>query len=101
MSQCLDMAVEHGAGATTTHGVPGAMHIQPFSGSFLAAANLIAHNRIENLRPAASDRAKPRFAKNSQCIADRHPENPLSQVANLDRGKSFDVKIRIKCAQLM
>ena len=55
MSQCLDMAVEHGAGATTAHGVPGAMHIQPFGGSFLAAADLIAHNRIENLRPAACD----------------------------------------------
>src|ERR1700704_79094 len=101
MSQRLNMAVEHGAGATAAHRMPGAMHIQPFGGGFLAAADSIAHDWIKYLGAAAGDRAKASFAQSCQCIADRHAKNPLGQVADFDSGKSFDVKIGIKCAQLM
>src|SRR5437667_7109386 len=44
LSQRFDMTVEHGARAATAHGMPHAMDVEPFSGSFFAAADLIAHD---------------------------------------------------------
>ena len=95
----LDVPIEHGASAAAAHWMPGPMNIEPFGGGFFATADLVAHNRIENFRAAASDRAESGFAQSLQRIADRHPENPLSQMAGFDRGKSLDVKIRIERAQ--
>ena len=74
------------------------MNVEPFSGSFFAAADLIAYNRIENLRAATGDRAETSGAQSLQCVTDWHPENPLSQMPHLDRGKGLDVKVRFECA---
>ena len=46
------MTIEHRAGAAATHLVPGAMDFEPFLRAFFAAADFVAHSRIENLRAA-------------------------------------------------
>src|SRR5215472_8910138 len=96
LSERLDMSEEHCAGTAACHLMPGAMHIQPFRGSFFAAANFIAHNRIENLRAAAGDGAEAGFTQSFQRIVDRHAKDPLSKMPHLDSGKGFDMKIGIK-----
>jgi hypothetical protein len=75
------------------------MNIEPLGGGFLAVADFIADSRIENLRAAASDGAKPSRAQSFQRITDGHPENPLRQMAGLDRREGLDVKVRIESAQ--
>ncbi len=67
--QRLDVAIEHGASAAATHLVPGAVDLEPFLRAFLAAAELVAHLRIENLRAAASERAQTGIAQNRECVA--------------------------------
>src|SRR5436190_887380 len=99
LSKRLDMPVEHGAGAATAHRVPGSMNVEPFSGSFFAAADLMAHKRIENFSATTGDGAQTVGAQSLQRFRDRHPENPVRQMPNLDRSKSLDVKIRRECAQ--
>ena len=75
------------------------MDIEPFGGGFLAPADLVAHNRIEDLGATSGDRAKPGFTQSFQRVANRHFENSLSQMPNLDRGKCLDVQVRIERAQ--
>src|SRR5438034_8825300 len=99
LSDCLDMAVEHGASAAAAHLVPGTMDIQPFGGSLFAAADLVAHDRIENLRAAAGDGAEARFAQGLQRVADRHAKDPLRKLPHLDRGEGFDVDISVERAK--
>src|SRR5437660_11137818 len=101
LSKCFDVPVEHGAGAAAAHRVPGSVNVEPFSGSFFAAADFIAHNRIENLRATTGDRTETSGAQSLQCVTDWHPENPLGQMSHLDRGKSLDVKVRPECAQAL
>src|SRR2546430_8900926 len=72
------------------------MHIEPFGGGFFAAADLIAHDRIENLGATAGDRPETGFAQRFQCVTDRYPKNSLGQMTNFDRGECFDVKLRIE-----
>src|ERR1044072_2953626 len=79
--------------------MPRPMDFKPFSGGFFAAADFIAHGRIENLRPAPSDRAEANRAQSFQCVTDRHPENSLRQMAGFDRSKGLDVKVRIESTQ--
>ena len=55
VGECLDVAVEHGAGAAAPHVVPGAMDLEPFFCALIASTNLIAHSRIENFRAAPGD----------------------------------------------
>src|SRR5215469_17135206 len=99
LSECLDVTIEHRASAAATHPMPGPMHIKPFGRCFFAATDLVAHNRIENLRAAAGDRVKAGFAQSLQRIADRHAKDPLSKMPHLNRCEGFDVKIGIECAQ--
>src|SRR6266566_8536760 len=80
--------------------MPGAMHLQPFGCGLLATADLIAHNRIENLGATARDRTETGFAQSFECVTDRHPKDSLGQMTNLDCGECFDVKLRIERAQL-
>src|SRR6185436_16880144 len=46
MSKRFDLSVKHRACAAAAHRMPRAMHVQPFGGGFLAAANLLADDRI-------------------------------------------------------
>src|SRR5882724_3778536 len=75
------------------------MNVEPFRGGFFAAADFITDGRVENLRAAASDRAEPNRAQSFQCVTDRHPENSLRQMADFDRRKGLDVKVRIESTQ--
>src|SRR5262249_60056579 len=95
MSKRFDVTVKHGARAPAAHRMPGTMHIEPFGGGFLAAADLVAHDWIENLRATARDRTKPRFAKNFQRIANRQLENSLSQMAGFDGGECLNIQLLI------
>src|SRR5215813_2973639 len=79
--------------------MPCSMNIEPLGGNFFATADFIADSRIENLCAAARDRAEPKRAQSFQCVTDRHPENSLRQMADFDRRKSLDVKVRIESAQ--
>ena len=99
MGERLDVSVEHGARASPPHMVPGAMNVEPFGGGFFAAANCVAHHWIEDFRATAGNRAEPGFTQNFKCVADRHAEDPLSQMTHLDGSKSLDVKIGIERAQ--
>ena len=56
VSQALDVAVKHRAGAAAAEPVPGAMHVQIFGGGFLALGNSAAHVRLKNFRAAAGER---------------------------------------------
>ena len=71
MSKRLDVSVKHRACAAATHRMPGAMDIEPLVGGFLAATDLIAHDRIENLSANTGYRNKPSVKKNFQRIANR------------------------------
>ena len=46
--------------------MPGAMHFGPFLGGLFAAADFVAHLRVEDLRAAAGQGAEPRFAQKFQ-----------------------------------
>ena len=100
MSERFDMAIKHGASASAAHPVPGAMDLEPFGGRFLASADFVANNRIENFRATARDRPKPSFFQKFQRIANRHFKDALGQVPNLNCGESFDVEAGIERAQL-
>ena len=89
----FDVSVEHGAGAATPHRVPGPMHIEPFGGRFFAAADLVAHEWIENFGATAGDRTKSGLAQSFQGVANRHLEHSLGQMSNLDRGERLDVQL--------
>ena len=86
----LDVAVEHRAGAPLAHLVPGAVDFEPFLGALLAAANLVAHFGIENLRAAAGQRTQPRLAQNLERLADRLLRDPLGEMPDFDRGEGLD-----------
>src|SRR6476659_6936274 len=99
MSKRLDVPVKHRACAASAHRMPNAMHIEPFGGGLLAATDLVAHDRIENLGATPGNRTKPGFAKNFQRIVNRHLEDSLRQMANFDRGECLYMQLRIKRAK--
>ena len=55
MSESFDVSVKHRARAVAAHRMPGAMHVDPFGGGFLAAADLVAHDWIEDLGATPGD----------------------------------------------
>jgi len=79
--------------------MPDAMHIEPFLRALFPPADFIAHFRIENLRAAAGESAQAGLAQNQRASSGWKLENALRQMANLDRGESFDDKIGIERAQ--
>src|SRR5581483_3044694 len=95
----FDVAVKHGAGAAASHSMPGPMHIQPLRGCFFAAADLITHLGVENFRAPAGDRAQSILAQKVKRVPDRHFENSLREMPDLDRSESFNMKIRVESAQ--
>src|SRR2546423_13538193 len=97
--ECFNVAVKHRASAAAAHSMPGAMNIQPFLGGFFAATNPIAHASVENFRAATGDRAQTVFAQKLKRFWDRHLEDALREMSNLDCRESFDVRIGIESAQ--
>ena len=98
MRKRFDLPVKHRACAAAAHRMPGAMDVEPFGGGFLAAANLVAHDGVENLGATPCDRTKPGFAQNFQRIANRHLEDSLGQMADFDRCKCLYMQLRIERA---
>ena len=98
MRKRFDLSVKHRACAAAAHRMPRAMHAQPFGSGFLAAANLVADDRIENLGATSSDRTKPSFAQNFQRIANRHLEDSLGQMTDFDRGECLYMQLWIERA---
>lgn len=98
MRKRFDLPVKHRACAAAAHRMPGAMHFEPFGGGFLAAANLVAHDRIEDLSATPGDRTKPGFAQDFQRIANRHLKDSLGQMADFDRGECLYMQLRIERA---
>src|SRR4029077_1466453 len=49
LNKRFDVSVKHRACAAAAHRMPDAMPVKPFGGGFLAATDLVAHNRVENL----------------------------------------------------
>src|SRR5215475_13471835 len=96
MSKRFDVSVKHRACAAAAHRMPGAMHVEPFVGGFLPAADLVAHDRIKNLSATSGDRTKPDFAENLQRIANRHLEDSLGQMAGFDGGECLYMQLRIE-----
>src|SRR5919106_1570326 len=99
MSKRFDLSVKHRARAAAAHRMPGTMHIEPFGGGFLAPADLVAHDRVENFGATPSDGTKPGFAQRFQRIGNGHLKDPLSQMARLDRGECLYMQLRIERAQ--
>src|SRR5215470_2534388 len=96
MCKRFDMSIKHRARAAAAHRMPGAMHVEPLVGGFFAAADLVPHDWIKNLGATTGDRTKARFAKSFQCIANRHLENALGQMAGFDGGECLYMQLRIK-----
>src|ERR1700726_4768400 len=101
LGQRFDVSVKHSASATAAHPVPNPVNIQPFRGGFFAATDLLAHVGIENLSASAGDRPKAAFTKEFERFRDRHSENAVCQVTNLDGGERLNMQIRIKGAQAL
>src|ERR1700736_1810682 len=99
MFERLDVAVEHRASAATAHPMPDPMDIEPFLGRLLTAANPVAYFCVKNLRAATSDGAQTVFAQKLERVRNRHLENSICEMTNLDRGESFNVQARIESAQ--
>ena len=98
MRKRFDLSVKHRACAAAAHRMPGAMDVEPFGGGFLAVADLIAHDRVENLGATAGDRTKSGFAQNFQRVANRHLEDSLGQMADFDRGECLYMQLWIERA---
>src|SRR5437762_4516530 len=96
MSKRFDVSIKHRACAAAAHRMPVAMHVEPFSGGFLSAADLVAHDRIKNLGATPGDRTKPGFAQNFQRIANRHLEDPVGQMADFNGGECLYMQLRIE-----
>src|SRR5512133_2944831 len=99
MSKRFDVSEKHRACAAAAHRMPNAMHVEPLGSDFLAAADLVAHDRIENLGTTPGNRTKSGFAQNSQRISNRHLKDSLGQMADFDGGKCLYMQLRIKRAQ--
>src|SRR4051795_9857805 len=95
----LNMAVEHRARAAPTHLVPGPVDFKPFCGALFSAAQFISHRWIKNFRPASGKRTQPGLTQNPQGFGDRSFENTSRYMADFDRGKRLQLKVRIKRAQ--
>src|SRR4051812_14816683 len=91
----FDVAVEHGAGAPATHGMPRPMDLQPLVRVFFAPANLVTHALIKNLRASPGDGAEPRFAEHLERLANRRAKDTLREVPHLNSGEGLDVKVGI------
>ncbi len=87
----FDMPEEHGAGATSAHFVPQPVHFFPFFGRLLAAADFVPHIWMEDLGPAPGEGVQTRFTQRFQGLLERHFENALCQMADLDRRKRLDM----------
>src|SRR4029077_11200022 len=98
MSKRFDVSVKHRACAAAAHRMPGAMHVEPFGGGFLAAADLVAHDRIENLGATAGDRTKPGFAENFERFSNRHLKDSLGQMADFAGGECLYMQLLIERA---
>src|SRR5215468_8455267 len=99
MSKRFDVSIKHRACAAAAHRMPSAMHVKPFSGRFLSAADLVAHDRIENLGATPGDRPKPGFAQNLQRFSNRHLKDSLGQMAGFDGRECLYMQMRIERAQ--
>src|SRR5215831_17198656 len=99
MCKRFDVSVKHRTCAAAAHRMPGAMHVDPFSGRFLSAADLVAHDRIENLGATAGDRTKPCFTENLQRISNRHLKDSLGQMTRFDGGECLYMQMRIERPQ--
>src|SRR5215471_5890341 len=99
MSKRFDVSVKHRACTAAAHRMPSAVHVEPFRSGFLAAADLVAHSRIENLGAAPGDRTKPGFAQNLKCISNRHLKDSLGQMAGFDGRERLYMQVRIERPQ--
>src|SRR5262245_44369656 len=99
MGKRFDVSVKHRACAAATHRMPGAMHVEPFSGRFLSAADLVAHDRIENLGATPGDRTKPCVTENLQRISNRHLKDSLGQMTRFDGSESLYMQVWIEPPQ--
>src|SRR6266404_4072855 len=99
LGESLDVSVEHGARAPSTHGVPDAMNIEPFRGAFLATANFIAYCGVENFCASAGHRSETGLAQKRKRFVDRHAKDSLCEMTNFNGSESFDMQIRIELAK--
>src|SRR5437016_12875535 len=99
LSKRFDVSIKHRASATAAHSMPNSVNIQPFRGRFFAPADLVAHVCIENFRASASNRPQAGFTKKFKRFWNRHSEDALREVTNLNGGERLDMQIRIKGAQ--
>src|SRR2546423_10274779 len=97
--ESFDVTVEHGAGAAPAHLVPDAMNIEPFCGTLLAAANLVAHLWIEYFSAAAGERTEARLFQNGERFGNGKLEDPLREMPDLDGGECLDDDLRIESAE--
>src|ERR1700722_12718559 len=101
MFECLDVAVKHRGSTPSTHLVPGAMNVDPFSCSLFTPANLISHDRVENLSSAAGDRAEAIVPEKFKHFTHRQAKDSLRKVSNFNRRKCLNMKFWIKRAQTL
>src|SRR5260370_5533554 len=98
-AESRDVTLKQGASAAATHAMPNSVTIKPLLGRFFAAANPVSHCGIKNFGASTSDGAEAGFAEKLERFWDRHLEDSLSEMANFNRSKSFDVEIGIERAQ--
>src|SRR4030095_6012539 len=96
MFKGLDVAIKHGAGAATTHFMPGAMDLEPFLRRFLATTNRVAHARIKNFCAAPGNRAQSVLPQQFEHFPNRQPKNALRQMTHFDGGERLNVEIRVE-----
>src|ERR1044071_8154523 len=100
MSKRFDVPVKHRARTASAHGMPGSMHVEPFSGGLFAAAELVANASVKNLGASTGNGAQPGFSQNFKRVAKWHFKNSMRQMTGFDRCECLDMQMRIQCPKV-
>src|SRR4029077_17959365 len=96
----FDMSKYHCAGTAPSHFVPDPVHLFPFFGGFLAAADSIADHRIENFRTASRQGIEPGVTHCLKRCLQRELKDALGNMPDFNGCKRFDVEAWIEVAKL-
>lgn len=87
----FEVAVEHGAGTSATHAVPGSMDVEVFLGGFLAAGDLGTDGGGKDFGAAAGERVETGFAEFGEGIGDGFTGEP-GEVEDFDGGEALQLE---------
>lgn len=88
----FEVAVEHGAGATTAELVPLLVEVEPFLGGFFAAGDGFADFGAEDFGAAAGEGVEPGFFEGLEDLGDWEFSD-AGEVEDFDGGEAFELEL--------